>query len=74
MNAPIDELITKWEREYVRTLNALKASPNADSDYWRWSGMASRLRDCLVEVHELLGQPAPAYRSKEWRAANGVTA
>jgi hypothetical protein len=69
-----DELIALWERRYVENIVAmLNSGPESDSDYWRWSGHAAQLRDCLTDLHLMLGRPVPGYGSREWRTANGVT-
>jgi hypothetical protein len=71
----IREECVRIERDYVQALNSLLAHPGGDSnleDYWRWQGHAERSRQIATRLRESIGDPVPAYSSREWRAANGV--
>jgi hypothetical protein len=68
-----DELIAQWERQYVEFLNALLASTGNDADYWRWSGHAARLRECLTDFHRWINREVPPYGTKKWRTSHGVS-
>ena len=61
------------EREYVRALNAMLASPGGnDPDVDRWGGHAEVWRRVADAARRQAGDPVPDYRSTDWRASNGV--